>query len=235
MSWPLFLALRYLGPDEVRGTKSYNKRGVLPKRMRYLAPPAADSFLADLAACVVVSDMFRSAESSLWAIENRKGAKRPGTSGHNYGYSIDLNVRATMKLLGFRTKRELDEWMAARGWFCHRRDHRRGWEDWHYNFLGLEGGGYLRDSDRRTSWALERMLKAKFGRYWRLGKKNMQRALAKLGLYGGAIDGKIGPLSRQAVKAFQRTWKLKVDGIPGTKTQRTLAYVTADKRVVAGR
>jgi hypothetical protein len=205
------------------------KKNTLPKRMRWLHPAAARSFARDLAKWVVVSDMFRSAESSLWAIQNRKGSKRPGTSGHNFGLSIDLNVTKTLRKLGMKKKRQLDNWMEARGWYCHRRDHRRGWEDWHYNFLGPWVDKVLRDSDPRTSWALERLLKLLYGRSFKLTKKQIQERLHTLGLYGGEIDGKIGPLSREAVKAFQRTWKLTVDGIPGTMTQRTLAYVPAER------
>ncbi len=173
--------------------------------------------------------MFRSAEASLWAIRHRKGAQPPGWSGHNYGRSIDLDLKATMKNLGLRSKRELDEWMAARGWYCHRRDHRWRHECWHYNYLGPDGGGYLQDGDRRTNAALQRLLKALYGEHWTLTAVEIQKALAQLRMYGGAIDGDIGPISRAAVRAFQRAWGLKVDGVPGKKTQRTLAYVTAER------
>jgi hypothetical protein len=223
------LPLRDLAFDEVHGTKSYNARGILPKRMRRLAPEAHDSFVRDLADHVVVSDMFRSAEASLWAIENRKGAQPPGWSGHNYGWSIDLDLKATQKRLGLRSKRQLDEWMAARGWYCHRRDHRLRHESWHYNYLGPDGGGFLRESDRRTNSALQRLLTARYGAHWTLSVEALQGHLAGLAFYGGAIDGDWGPISRAACKAFQRAWGLAADGVPGKKTQRTLAYVTAER------
>jgi hypothetical protein len=122
--------------------------------------------------------------------------------------------------------------MWEHGWYCHRRDHRRSFEDWHYNFLGHGGCGFLHEGDRRTSAALERLLTATYGEHWVLGAKDLQRALAKLGLYGGNIDGDIGPLSKIAVQAFQRAWTLKPDKVPGPITQRTLAYVTAGRVVV---
>ena len=110
------LTLVALTGDQVRGI--YGKRkNELPERMRYLSPAAAQSYVEDLSSVVVVSDMFRSAESSLQAKRERRGAQRPAYSGHNYGYSIDIDVGATMKALGLNTKRELDAWMNARGWY----------------------------------------------------------------------------------------------------------------------
>lgn len=48
--------------------------------------------------------------------------------------------------------------------------------------------------------------------------KEIQTALKNAGFDPGAIDGKIGPMTRQAVKEFQRTKGLKVDGVVGKKT-----------------
>jgi len=48
--------------------------------------------------------------------------------------------------------------------------------------------------------------------------KNIQTALAGAGYYTGKIDGKIGPESQKAIKAFQADNGLKVDGIVGPKT-----------------
>ncbi len=225
--WPLPLELTPFARKDVRGIYG----GYLAERMRFLAPEPAMSFQRDLAHYVVCSDMFRSAESSLWAIENRRGAARPGYSGHNYGWSIDIDIPRTQKRVGTTRKRELDSWMMERGWYCHRRDGRNAFEGWHYNF-GVET--FLKASDPRTSWALERLLAATYGRYWKLAPMDVQRGLASLRLYQGAIDGILGPISTQGIRAFQRAWKLAVDGIAGPKTKRTLAYVTAERIVVPG-
>jgi len=218
----LRLELVAIPSDQVRGIYGASKDR-LPKRMRWLHPDAAASFVK---LGVVVSDMFRSAESSLWAIRNRKGACRPGYSGHNYGQSIDLAIGRSIKALDLRSKRELDEHLKGYGWYCHRRDHRREFESWHYNF-GVSG--YIRAADRRTSSALERLLRKRHKDAWKMTREGIQGALADLGLYRGAIDGDIGPLSQEATRAFQRCWGLKVDGLPGTRTQRTLSYVTASR------
>jgi hypothetical protein len=47
---------------------------------------------------------------------------------------------------------------------------------------------------------------------------NIQKRLAELGIYTGAIDGKAGKLTITAIKSFQRTHGLKVDGIAGPMT-----------------
>ncbi len=48
--------------------------------------------------------------------------------------------------------------------------------------------------------------------------KKIQRALKSAGFDPGSIDGKMGPMTKQAVKEFQRTKDLKVDGVVGQKT-----------------
>ncbi len=223
------LPLRQLGVDEVIGI--YPDK--LPARMRYLAPGAGASFIADLSEFVVVSDMLRSPESSLNARrKGRGGVQRPAYSGHNYGKSIDLDVRKTLASIGLRSKRQLDEWMEARGWYCHRRDHKRKSEEWHYNYFGSDFSTYVRDSDTRTSAGLERMLVAEFGKWWtKMSNEDAQRALTRLGMYDGDIDGKFGPISREATRVFQRGWipGKPVTGRLNTMTKRTLAFVTADR------
>jgi peptidoglycan hydrolase-like protein with peptidoglycan-binding domain len=50
----------------------------------------------------------------------------------------------------------------------------------------------------------------------------VQVALKALNLYGGAVDGIRGPLTRRAVIRFQRRRNLSVDGIVGPQTRRAL-------------
>lgn len=51
-----------------------------------------------------------------------------------------------------------------------------------------------------------------------LPSANIQKALQSAGYYQGAIDGKIGPATKQAVKAFQRDNSLEADGVVGRRT-----------------
>ena len=48
--------------------------------------------------------------------------------------------------------------------------------------------------------------------------KQIQIALKNAGFDPGAIDGKMGPMTHQAVKEFQKTKGLKPDGVVGLKT-----------------
>jgi len=222
----MHIPLRKLKANEAT-SYSYSKSGRLPTRMRYLDFESYQGWLP-IRKYIVVSDMYRSAESSLWAIENRKGALPPGKSGHGFGRSIDLDIKRSMKNLGFKRKRQLDDWMAARGWFCHRSDHRMKHEAWHYNYFGVDTKwSKLALKTRWRSVVLEKLLKHLYGKQFKLTAKQVQGYLKELKLYGGAIDGKLGPISKQAIKAFQRTWKLGADGVAGPKTKRVLAFVTA--------
>lgn len=222
MESPMRLDLVALEYEQVRGIYGGSK-STMPARMRWLHPDAAASFLVDLAPHVRVSDMFRSAESSLHARKTRRGSQRPAYSGHNYGLSIDLDVSWTMRNL-YLSKPELDEWMAVRGWDCFRKDGKRRVEEWHYNY----GTRHLiRDDERTNQHSLERRILELYGSRLVLSRRQVQERLRDLRLYGGDIDGDHGPLTQQAIKAFQRAWLLGVDGRAGPMTQRTLAYVTA--------
>lgn len=50
----------------------------------------------------------------------------------------------------------------------------------------------------------------------------LQEKLKELGYYGGAIDGKFGPITERGVQLFQKSRGLKVDGIVGPKTWSAL-------------
>ena len=55
-----------------------------------------------------------------------------------------------------------------------------------------------------------------------LTKKEIQKALKLAGFNPGVIDGKMGKRTRTAIKDFQQAHGLKVDGVPGRKTQVVL-------------
>ena len=50
----------------------------------------------------------------------------------------------------------------------------------------------------------------------------LQVGLKARGLYGGTIDGIMGPGTRRAVRALQRRAGIVVDGVPGPQTRRVL-------------
>ena len=225
----LTLKLRRMAADAVRGT--YTIKGVpnrMPDRALFMHPEAAAAF-DKVAPWIVVSDMFRSPESSLNAVATGRGAQPPGYSAHNYGGAVDAALRESMARLGVKTKRELDEAMEAVGFYCHRRDHEMGHESWHFNYLGVGA----KVSGSITSDEVERRILEMYGHALAPDNMECQRLLAKLGLYHGDSDGDIGPLSRQAVRAFERAWGLNVDSVLDSRTRRTLAYVACERDLVA--
>ncbi len=199
--------------------------GRVPPRMRWLHPGAAAAY-ARIAGDVVVTDLYRSADSSLSAMAKKRGVLPPGYSRHGYGLAIDLDTTATMRIQD-RTKKALDDWMAAHGWTCHRLDGRLDSEAWHYNWL--DGGAPTR-SEPSSRAAGERQLASLYGDAWVLTPRQEQAALARLRLYGGAIDGKIGPLSLAARDVFSRAWRCT-----SARYQRVLAFVAAELRTPEGR
>jgi membrane-bound lytic murein transglycosylase B len=50
----------------------------------------------------------------------------------------------------------------------------------------------------------------------------LQRYLAKAGYYDGAIDGKLGPRSREAIRAYQSSAGMVADGFAGLQLLQTL-------------
>jgi peptidoglycan hydrolase-like protein with peptidoglycan-binding domain len=51
----------------------------------------------------------------------------------------------------------------------------------------------------------------------------IQTALKNVGLYGGPLDGKIGPLTKKAIEDFQKANGLEADGKVGPKTWALLS------------
>jgi len=56
--------------------------------------------------------------------------------------------------------------------------------------------------------------------------RKAQAALEKSGFYKGAIDGKLGPQTKKAIKAFQRSKGLSSDGVIGVKTWEEILKVS---------
>lgn len=206
--------------------------GGMPERARAMRPEAAFDYLR-AAEEMVVSDMLRSPETSLRiSQEPGRSALPPGYSGHNYGLSIDIHQDAMRSRLGFKKKVELDAWMAQFNfynfWVDGKESHDK--EDWHYNHLPPEfrdrGGGF---SSKVTTGYLENMIQKLYGADMKLDAAGAQAALKKLGDYDGAVDGKFGKLSKAALHNFQTRWMPgKVSGELDTRTQRLLAFLTAE-------
>jgi len=51
------------------------------------------------------------------------------------------------------------------------------------------------------------------------GVRRIQRYLKRFGYYKNAIDGDYGPITEAAIKAFQKKYKLDIDGVAGPQTK----------------
>jgi hypothetical protein len=203
--------------------------------MRYLAPEAAASYMRieKSGYRLRVSDMLRSAESSLQAAQEKRGVMPPGRSGHNFGFSIDVDVQWLLKQYHW-SKQQLDTELVQQGWYCHRKDHAIDSECWHYNYFGPDAPRYLAAAApySSTSAGLELMIQDRYGSAFMLTPQELQTALRDMKLYAGEIDGDLGPLSRQAIKALQRAWRLPETGLAGPDTQRLLAFISSQRTIV---
>jgi hypothetical protein len=229
----IFHGRGYYGSD---GTK-------MPVRYRFLRPEAHESLKtleAAYPACFYFTDVFRNASGSRGRrkknrakrIRQGKSAiytgKKPGFSAHSFGLCFDLDVKRTLRNLqritedaGF-DKADLDAVLKEHGWWCHRDgpnggDHRRGHEDWHFNFFGDDPDRWLSHSNRKTSRGVEAKVMYENGPFT-LNAEGVEEHLMRLG-YNNA--------SKAAIQSFQRDWTLDADGIAGPDTQRTLLYVGA--------
>lgn len=76
-----------------------------------------------------------------------------------------------------------------------------------------------------SSWDYEDVQPAKTTTYSapvNLSVKQIQKALTSAGFYQGAVDGKIGPKTKDAIIKFQKAHNLKADGIVGKRTSAEL-------------
>lgn len=206
----------------------------VPQWMRMMHPEAAHSVLQleKDSGGLVYNDIWRSAEISLWAMRQKSGVQPAGYSAHGVGIAIDFAVDHTLKKLSWDYAKFV-AFLETRNWFCHRRDGKRGSEDWHFNYLpfGLPAG--IVDVKRAVTWAspAEARMLDLYADQMRLDPLDQQRALQKLKLYEGDVDGVLGPKSQRAEAQFREKWGLPKAGVVA-RYQRTLAFVTATKKMV---
>ena len=227
------LSLNLVSVPNVLGIYGKSK-DQFPARMSRLHFDAASAFAAiekTIGQRLRVSDMFRTAEQSLQAMQEKTGVQPPGFSLHNYGIAIDVDIDSMLASTKL-SKPAFDLMMRDHGWYCHRKDNKRGSEDWHYNHLGVGAAAapFLKASEKstNTSAAGDARIKALYGDQLTLDAKEVQECLLHLKFYSGEVDGIHGPRTRQSIMAFQRAWRLQPSGQMDERTERTLAYVSAD-------
>lgn len=235
------MILRLAEMPPLSGPDDQDYKGQVPKRMRYLAPDVGPRLLEldkDTGG-YIYTDMWRSADASLAARRVKRGVQRPGYSPHGYGLAVDLDLYGIMKKFKVHYG-DIVEVMRAHNWFCHRRDGAGPDESeaWHFNYLGNDSDKYLQhvDTDRPATWsnAVEARILERYGTNFSMAPTEIQSWLTQLKMYGGDLNADLSSqLCREAIMAFQRAWDLDVDGDAGPMTQRTLAFVTADRQITA--
>lgn len=204
-----------------------------PARMKYLFKEAAESLIAlekDTDGLVYL-DIWRDPVASLLARRTRKSTQLPGYSGHNYGLSVDLDLKTILdeKKVYYE---DIIYMLKKRGWYCHRRDGDPSRsEAEHFVFLGLNPKKYL---DKATlepgSWQrpTEDRIYDLYGEHFNLNLEQIQDKLELLGFFIGPTTTTIDAYLREAILAFQRAWDLIEDGTPSMQFQRVLAFVAAE-------
>lgn len=219
----------------------YGAAHIMPERALW-AHPSMYEALMRIAPHVVFSDVFRSPESSLRAMQEKTGVQPPSYSFHGEGMAVDLSVAESMKRGGFRTKMALDAFMLAHGFPPFNiKLGATGQESWHWSYLpDFDSAGQRNTAAASEAW-MRREHADVYGHMTALG---CQAALAKLGFYHGALDGKFGPQSVSALSMFQRALKIASyarikgdrgyeEGDAGPVTERVLAYCAAERVVEA--
>jgi hypothetical protein len=206
---------------QLAGPQGNGYNGKAPKRALFMRPEAARALylLETDTGGLVYTDIYRSPQAIRDAYRAKLGTQPVAYSYHGYGGPVDLDTEASQEKLG-TDYAGLIAAMEHRGFYCHRRDGVAGQgasESWHFNYLGDDAAKLLAltTSDHST-WArpAEAMIQKWYGPELQLTDEQVAVLLP----VAHATD----------VKDFQRQWDLAVDGIAGPKTQRVLAFVTAN-------
>lgn len=229
-----------LVPIQFRVLGCYGNPGTwLPARMRYLHPAAVGDFArlqADTGCNLVYSDMYRTFAESLNA-RRRKGAGLvafPGNSGHNWGVSFDIDVERSVAVLesagkipaGLGAARRMLAFYDFMGQYgfspmasvraAFEGGKRYVSEQWHLNHSTIGDMSV-------AEWAGEQLPDE-----LSLSTREIKSCLNELGYDVWPIDDNLDDATRSRVARFQKDYDLTADGIPGPKTQRTLACFCGD-------
>lgn len=186
---------------------------------------------------LVYTEMWRDALSSILVRRTNTSTPPPGYSAHNYGLSIQIDMRASMKVKKL-SHDDLTKILERHGWFCQRRD--EGFDisevgACQFNYFGKDHDKYLsKASQDATSWLTpsEFYIWEKYRDDFQLETADVQNKLGSLGLYRGTITGQRDLYTREAIMAFQRTWEISQSGAPDMTLCRVLSFVTAELKIL---
>lgn len=237
--------------DMVRGI--YN--GKMPTRSLFCHPDVWPS-LKRVLPRVVLSDLTRTAESSLNRMIDKPGlAQPPGFSDHGGGGAFDLAIGESIKAGDFKNREMLDRFCMECNfppfWWTPGvnapKPNKPGAETYHHSWWDPVGPETHLPQGRSTAAMAERRMLRWYPWLdvdtWQDEERSAQTMLAKLGHYHGDIDGKFGPLSRAALGMFQRALQVKSwcrkkgvreyrEGYLDRATGRVLAFVSAERVII---
>lgn len=219
-----------LTQTKVRAWSGYtaNRTGWLPARMSWMQPEAAKALREMQEACGHVmefTDAYRRVMFQIRCIQGASERKRrlyapPTKSGHNFGWSVDINVADTLAAFRAAGKPELVSagqnrhalglWMSQFGWTGIRS------ENWHFNHLAGHASTIAR-------------IDAEYGEAMKLDNADVQRALNALMPKEKPlnIDGELGTKSSAAAKKADKILGTKDNGAFSAWFRRVLAGATA--------
>ncbi len=94
-----------------------------------------------------------------------------------------------------------------------------------------EGLEVTRFVDKATWERMQSYVKTSLVHKFEINVMGLQRALKKAGFISGKLDGRMGPQTREALRAFQRANGLTADGMIGLKTIKALSsYFQENKK-----
>lgn len=190
-----------LSQVKARASRKYhkNRTGRLPKRMSWMEPGAASEFERMNKTCdqrMTFTDVYRSTMTQILAIRRAGKKKRrlyapPTKSGHNFAFSLDVDIEETLEnfrksrvpelVAASRDDQALGRWMLQFGFSGIRR------ERWHYNHLG----------DHAST---VKKIEAVHGAELAPGNEDVQRALNRLVNQNLDIDGMLGMKTTEAAR-----------------------------------
>lgn len=155
------------------------------------------------------------------AISGGKRRRLAAFNGWLEGYLTASNrlESATYDLVAWQSRGRL---LALLGNFCRKNPEKR-----FYQAVRALTNALKPNRVRRQSQLIETEAGEKKVRVYRATLRRAQRALARLGLYAGKIDGRFGPNTRLGLEAFQQKEKLQLSGLPD---QRTLLRLLSRSR-----
>jgi hypothetical protein len=205
-------------------------------KKKYLSPEAASSLklVERDSGGLVYADLWQDGISVLCARRRDPDNPRPGYSSHQFGFGIDIDLRATLEKTRY-VYQDLVKLLQDHYWYCYRRD---GEPDLpgseHFDYFGEHATKYLlKATHDPIKWprAAEERIHELHGESFGLSVTQVQQGLAKLSLFSMPVTGDVDNYTREALFAFQRAWRLAESGAPDISTCRVLSVLTADLEI----